>query len=76
MQGLTGVRTRMAATAALATLGFALLAPPAFAQEQPAGIKRPPLQSIAFPEGYMTVTGHAFRGSTSKLADLTGVILT
>ena len=46
-------------TAATAALLFALLAPPAFTEEPPAGIKRTPLQSIDFPEGYKTVTGLA-----------------
>ena len=46
-------------TAATAALLFALLAPPVFAEEPPAGIKRTPLQSIDFPEGYKTVTGLA-----------------
>jgi len=59
MQGLTEVRTRIAASPAVAALGLALLAPSAFAQDQPAGIKRTPLQAIDFPEGYKTVTGLA-----------------
>jgi quercetin dioxygenase-like cupin family protein len=45
--------------AAIAALSFAFLAPPAFAEEPPSGIKRTPLQAIDFPEGYKTVTGLA-----------------
>lgn len=45
--------------AAFATLSFAVLAAPAFAEDAPPGIKRTPLQSIDFPEGYKTVTGLA-----------------
>lgn len=44
---------------AAAALSFALLAVPAIAEEPPSGIKRTPLQSIDFPEGYKTVTGLA-----------------
>ncbi len=36
-----------------------LLGAPALAQDAPSGIKRTPLQSIDFPEGYKTVTGLA-----------------
>jgi quercetin dioxygenase-like cupin family protein len=45
--------------AAFAALSFAFLAAPVFAEEPPPGIKRTPLQSIDFPEGYKTVTGLA-----------------
>ena len=45
--------------AAFAALSFAFLAPSVFAEEPPQGIKRTPLQSIDFPEGYKTVTGLA-----------------
>lgn len=40
-------------------LSLAALASPALAEEAPSGIKRTPLQSIDFPEGYKTVTGLA-----------------
>src|SRR5690349_1153936 len=36
-----------------------LLVAPAIAEDAPPGIKRTPLQSIDFPEGYKTVTGLA-----------------
>nr|WP_292768694.1 cupin domain-containing protein [Mesorhizobium sp.] len=36
-----------------------LLGAPALAHDAPSGIKRTPLQSIDFPEGYKTVTGLA-----------------
>jgi quercetin dioxygenase-like cupin family protein len=36
-----------------------VLALPALAEQAPPGIKRTPLQSIDFPEGYKTVTGLA-----------------
>lgn len=44
---------------ALAILAIGLMAAPALAEEPPSGIKRTPLQSIDFPEGYKTVTGLA-----------------
>ncbi|HEY6630135.1 MAG TPA: cupin domain-containing protein [Rhizobiaceae bacterium] len=44
---------------AFAILAIGLMAAPALAQDAPAGIKRTPLQSIDFPEGYKTVTGLA-----------------
>ena len=49
---------RIAAILSLA-LPLAALAPPALAEDSPSGIKRTPLQSIDFPEGYRTVTGLA-----------------
>jgi len=45
--------------AAIAALSLAVLTASALAEEPPAGIKRTPLQSIDFPEGYKTVTGLA-----------------
>lgn len=59
MSRLTTVRTQILTTAAIAASSLAFLVPPAFAEEPPAGIKRTPLQSIDFPEGYKTVTGLA-----------------
>src|SRR6187200_675816 len=59
MSRLTPVLTQVPTAAAIAVLSFAFLAPPVFAEEPPAGIKRTPLQSIDFPEGYKTVTGLA-----------------
>jgi len=59
MPRLTTVRTRVLAATAASALSIAFLAPSAFAEEPPAGIKRTPLQSIDFPEGYKTVTGLA-----------------
>lgn len=50
--------SRLPATA-LALLSFAWLAGSALAQDPPPGIKRTPLQSIDFPDGYKTVTGLA-----------------
>lgn len=44
---------------AFAILALGLTAAPALADSAPAGIKRTPLQSIDFPEGYKTVTGLA-----------------
>ena len=44
---------------AFGILAVGLLAVPALADSAPAGIKRTPLQSIDFPEGYKTVTGLA-----------------
>lgn len=44
---------------AFAILAIGLMAAPALAQDAPSGIKRTPLQSIDFPEGYKTVTGLA-----------------
>lgn len=44
---------------AFTILTIALAATTALAQEAPAGIKRTPLQSIDFPQGYKTVTGLA-----------------
>jgi quercetin dioxygenase-like cupin family protein len=44
---------------AFATLAAVMLSASALAEEPPAGIKRTPLQSIDFPEGYKTVTGLA-----------------
>lgn len=52
MQNLGAVRI-----AAILMLGA--LASPTLAEEAPSGIKRTPLQSIDFPEGYKTVTGLA-----------------
>lgn len=46
-------------TMRIAAVALALLVSPVFAEEAPAGIKRTPLQSIDFPEGYRTVTGLA-----------------
>ncbi len=40
-------------------LSLAALASPTLAEEAPSGIKRTPLQSIDFPEGYKTVSGLA-----------------
>jgi quercetin dioxygenase-like cupin family protein len=40
-------------------LTLTVLASPALAEQAPSGIKRTPLQSIDFPEGYKTVTGLA-----------------
>lgn len=42
-----------------AILSLAALASPTMAEQAPSGIKRTPLQSIDFPEGYKTVTGLA-----------------
>jgi quercetin dioxygenase-like cupin family protein len=42
-----------------AIVAFSILAASAFAEDAPSGIKRTPLQSIDFPEGYKTVTGLA-----------------
>ena len=42
-----------------AAISIAILAGPAIAEDAPSGIKRTPLQSIDFPEGYKTVTGLA-----------------
>ena len=44
---------------AFAILAIGLMAAPVLADSAPAGIKRTPLQSIDFPEGYKTVTGLA-----------------
>jgi quercetin dioxygenase-like cupin family protein len=44
---------------AFALLAIGLLTAPALAEDAPSGIKRTPLQSIDFPEGYKTVTGLA-----------------
>lgn len=44
---------------AFALFAIGLMAAPALAEEAPSGIKRTPLQSIDFPEGYKTVTGLA-----------------
>lgn len=44
---------------AFAILAIGLTAVPTFAEDAPPGIKRTPLQSIDFPEGYKTVTGLA-----------------
>ena len=44
---------------AFGILAVGLLAVPALADSAPPGIKRTPLQSIDFPEGYKTVTGLA-----------------
>ena len=44
---------------AFAILAVGLMAAPALADSAPPGIKRTPLQSIDFPEGYKTVTGLA-----------------
>ena len=41
----------------LALLALGLCAGASFAEDMPSGIKRTPLQSIDFPEGYKTVTG-------------------
>ena len=43
----------------IAALSIGLLAAPAIAEDAPSGIKRTPLQSIDFPDGYKTVTGLA-----------------
>ena len=43
----------------IAALSIGLLAAPAIAEVAPSGIKRTPLQSIDFPDGYKTVTGLA-----------------
>ncbi len=40
-------------------VALVMFAAPALAQDAPSGIKRTPLQSIDFPEGYKTVTGLA-----------------
>jgi quercetin dioxygenase-like cupin family protein len=45
--------------AAIAALSIAFLATPAQAENAPPAIKRTPLQSIDFPDGYKTVTGLA-----------------
>jgi quercetin dioxygenase-like cupin family protein len=44
---------------AFALLAIGVMAAPALAEQAPSGIKRTPLQSIDFPEGYKTVTGLA-----------------
>ena len=44
---------------AFAILAIGLMAAPVLADNAPPGIKRTPLQSIDFPEGYKTVTGLA-----------------
>ena len=44
---------------AFAILTISLAATPALAEDAPSGIKRTPLQSIDFPDGYKTVTGLA-----------------
>ena len=44
---------------AFAILAVGLMAAPALADSAPPGIKRTPLQSIDFPDGYKTVTGLA-----------------
>lgn len=44
---------------AFVIFALALGGVPAIAEEAPSGIKRTPLQSIDFPEGYKTVTGLA-----------------
>jgi quercetin dioxygenase-like cupin family protein len=44
---------------AFAIIAIGLGAAPALAEEAPSGIKRTPVQSIDFPEGYKTVTGLA-----------------
>ncbi len=44
---------------ALAMLAIGLATAPVLAENVPSGIKRTPLQSIDFPEGYRTVTGLA-----------------
>lgn len=44
---------------ALALAAVLMLVAPALPEEPPSGIKRTPLQSIDFPEGYKTVTGLA-----------------
>ena len=44
---------------AFGILAVGLMAVPALADSAPPGIKRTPLQSIDFPEGYKTVTGLA-----------------
>ena len=44
---------------AFGILAVGLLAVPALADSAPPGIKRTPLQSIDFPDGYKTVTGLA-----------------
>ncbi|MBX3583685.1 MAG: cupin domain-containing protein [Rhizobiaceae bacterium] len=49
----------MSALARTAVVALVLFAAPALAQDAPSGIKRTPLQSIDFPEGYKTVTGLA-----------------
>jgi quercetin dioxygenase-like cupin family protein len=43
----------------IAVLALSLSAFGAFAEDAPSGIKRTPLQSIDFPDGYRTVTGLA-----------------
>lgn len=49
------LKTTMLCVSVLALAGIGA----ATAQQPPAGIKRTPLQTIAFPEGYNTVTGLA-----------------
>ena len=44
---------------AFGILAVGLMAVPALADSAPPGIKRTPLQSIEFPDGYKTVTGLA-----------------
>ena len=44
---------------AFAILAIGLMAAPVLADNAPPGIKRTPLQSIDFPDGYKTVTGLA-----------------
>ena len=44
---------------AFAILAIGLMAAPVLADNAPPGIKRTPLQSIEFPDGYKTVTGLA-----------------
>lgn len=44
---------------AFAIFAIVLMAAPALADSAPPGIKRTPLQSIDFPDGYKTVTGLA-----------------
>ena len=45
--------------AMIAALSIGLLAASAIAEDAPSGIKRTPLQSTDFPDGYKTVTGLA-----------------
>ncbi|MDQ6436097.1 cupin domain-containing protein [Mesorhizobium sp. LHD-90] len=44
---------------AVAALSLALLTATGFAQEAPAGIKRTPLQKLAYPDGYTVMMGTA-----------------
>src|SRR5690606_40302955 len=56
---LAALRRRLMQKLAFAIFAIVLMAAPALADSAPPGIKRTPLQSIDFPDGYKTVTGLA-----------------